>query len=247
MKLKSKIFLLMPLVIRKLIRRLQFYLSVNKFRGKSAKEIFENIYQNNRWGSLPGHRFYSGAGTHSESILEEYTLAIKKYFKKSKIDLSVLKAFDCGCGDFTCGRKLEVLFSHYTGGDIYPDMIKNHRYKYTTDEIKFIDFDLSKDPLPDCDVIICRQVLQHLPNDMISSFVQKLNNWTGYLIFTDHQPSSRFVPNKDSNSFEHIRLDALGSGLLLHEPPFELVHKSVEIISETHSGSGCIRTYVYQI
>ena len=46
-----------------------------------AKEVFENIYKNNRWGASPDHQFYSGAGTHSTKIVDEYISAIKNYFQ----------------------------------------------------------------------------------------------------------------------------------------------------------------------
>jgi hypothetical protein len=113
-----------------------------------------------------------------------------------------------------------------------------------------VNLNLAADELPPADLAIVRQVLQHLSNAEIEAFVGRLNasKPCKYLLVTEHVPSGDFQSNADYSTGSDIRI-RIGSGVVLHEAPFNLVHKIRNVLQEveadTHGKSAVIRTTLY--
>ena len=78
---------------------------------------------------------------------------------------------------------------------------------------------VSINELPKGDIAFVRQVLQHLSNDEIKKFVDKLNKDKPYrfLLVTEQLPSKEnFKANLDKNTGANIRV-SLDSGVELHK------------------------------
>lgn len=73
--------------------------------------------------------------------------------------------------------------------------------------------------MPDGDIVILRQVLQHLSNSEIHAILSKLDDFK-YLILTEHIPEGDFVPNVDIISGQGTRLKKQ-SGVDITAAPFE--------------------------
>ena len=118
------------------------------------KYIFRKIYKNNEWGDLES---ISGSGSTLDSTAFLIP-QIEKLIKNLDVDLFL----DLPCGDFNWFQKVDLGNASYLGGDIVPDLIKSNNSKYKSDTIKFIEFNLLRDKIPDADIIFVRDCLVHM-------------------------------------------------------------------------------------
>jgi hypothetical protein len=104
-----------------------------------------------------------------------------------------------------------------------------------------------KDEIPTGDVLILRQVLQHLSNDDISKFTKSIPRVFSYLLLTEHLPSENdLLANKDKLSGTDIRLGS-GSGVVLTQPPFNMNFKSETKLLSVPQFGGSIVTTLYEL
>ena len=111
--------------------------------------------------------------------------------------------------------------------------------------MKFHCLNAIEDVLPEGDIIVIRQVLQHLSNDQILKVVDKCYKFDKWVV-TDHLPSnSDFMPNLDISAGSGIRV-LFNSGVVLSEPPFSISGYSSRILCEVPEYGGVIRTTLYE-
>ena len=127
--------------------------------------------------------------------------------------------------------------------------------KFNSDKLRFVHLDICEDNIPKAELGTIRQVLQHLSNEDIQSFVNHLNTYVPFkfLIVSEHLPKGDFVPNKDKPSDRETRIKKKYgcSGVDLAANPFNLFYKSSTILCEspTHNimgVQGIIRTTLYE-
>lgn len=188
---------------------------------KKVEQIFSEVYRQNQWGGTPG-TFYSGEGTYGPGT-SIYIDNIAAFIKEQAIK-SVL---DIGCGDFSVMSKvLEKADVHYTGGDVVPELILHHQQHYANERTKFIRLNAITDQLPDADLVIIRQVLQHLGNDQIMQILGKLSKFR-YAVITEHiLLGDRVIPNLDKIPGPHIRTRVFSS-VIIDAPPFNVKNARV--------------------
>jgi SAM-dependent methyltransferase len=134
---------------------------------------------------------------------------------------SVRRVVDLGCGDFNVGKKIVALGIDYTGVDVVPALIQHHSAQYSSQRVRFQHLDIVNDVLPDGDLCLIRQVLQHLSNDQIAKILPKLTRYEHVLI-TEHYPApgAHVVPNLDKTHGHDTRIED-DSAVFLDEPPFD--------------------------
>ncbi len=208
-----------------------------------TKKAMEQVYELNLWGGGKAN-FYSGEGSHKESIVKPYIEKVSAFLSSFESPLNVV---DLGCGDFNIGNQLYELASQYMAVDIVGDLISRNKLEFKADNLEFDCLNLATDELPAGDCAIIRQVLQHLSNNEVFEVVKKLSAYK-YVILTEHVPSEKFKPNLDIVSGQGIRLK-YNSGLSLLEPPFNFkVKKYIELISiDVESWKGKIVTTLFQL
>jgi hypothetical protein len=221
--------------------------SRSKANLNSNREIFTNVYQNKLWGvASPENEspFYSGPGSSDPQIVDPYVYAVKRFFSSFP---TKMKAVDLGCGDFQVGSRIFDSFDSYTACDVVPELVHFNQEYWRHLPVEFRVVDLVKDEIPSGDVLILRQVLQHLSNDDISKFIQLIPRGFSYLLLTEHLPSeNEFVANRDKASGTDIRL-GIGSGVVLTQPPFNLKFKSEKILLSVPQFGGSIVTTFYEL
>jgi hypothetical protein len=145
------------------------------------KEIFEKIIKENSW-SRDRTESPCGPGSsikYTENLRLHLPLLVEKFNIKSILDAP--------CGDFNW-MKLVVpaLDVDYTGADIVSVLIENNNNLYKTDKVKFEVIDITRDKLPNADLMMCRDCLFHLSNDSIKLFLDNfLNSDIKYLLSTN--------------------------------------------------------------
>jgi SAM-dependent methyltransferase len=180
----------------------------------SNKEVFEDIYRNQRWG---GDKIapYSGSGSDDE-VTKPFVEFVCEYIRANKIRSVV----DLGCGDYRVGKRICQLVDEYVGVDVASTVVEHNRRLFGNDRIKFVALDITEDMLPDGELYIVRQVLQHLSNEGIKKALDKLKGRKHVIVAEHHPASTRFRSvNIDKPAGHHIRV-AKGSGVYLDMPPF---------------------------
>ena len=221
--------------------------SISKANLKSNREIFTNVYQNRLWGvASPENdsQFYSGPGSSDPQIVDPYVDAVKRFFSRFP---TKKKAVDLGCGDFQVGSRILDSFDSYTACDVVPELVHFNQKYWRHLPVEFLVVDLVKDEIPTGDVLILRQVLQHLSNDDISKFTKLIPRGFSYLLVTEHLPTENdFLANRDIASGNDIRLGS-SSGVVLTQPPFDLKFKSETILLSVPQFGGSIVTTLYEL
>lgn len=189
---------------------------------QSNSQIFSKIYEHNHWGGLKGE-FYSEPGSHSP-LIAGYVKTVVTYILSNNIKSIV----EIGCGDFNVARL--VLHSldnakheySYIGYEVVKDLVDRNNGLFGTSSIKFEFKDACTEQIAHGDLLIVRQVLQHLSNESIMQIVEKFKNFK-YILVSEHQADERYgkyiIPNRDKQTSAGIRLN-FRSGVYLEHPPF---------------------------
>ena len=214
---------------------------------QNLSEVFDNIYRFGIWGRDEIGEATSGYGSHEKRVIEPYV-------KLSRILLTKLgrsTVVDIGCGDFNVGRHLAGKCALYIACDVSQFILDRNSERFAAENLKFMHLDLATSDLPRGDIAMVRQVLQHLSNAAIKAFVDRINDTKPYryLLLTEHVPKSEFIPNADFEPGHDIRI-AVDSGVVLHEAPFNLVHKSrrlmFDVPADAYGREAVIRTILYE-
>lgn len=143
--------------------------------GLDAKTVFTACYDRHIWGG--------GSGAGSTGKWVESTAAIVNAFMASH---GWTKLVDAGCGDGVVASALWA--PQYTGVDVVPHLIAKNRKKWPNRVWVEGDFCADLDVLPDGDLLLVRDVLNHMPNSAIVSFVsavRRAGRWKAALFIQD--------------------------------------------------------------
>lgn len=169
------------------------------------QRIFTHINQVNLWESIE-----SASGRGSELAT---TVAIRTVVLELLAQFGINSILDAPCGDFNWMRHIPLNGITYTGIDVVSEMIEKNQVNYGNATIQFMTGDITKDSLPQADLIICRDCLVHLPlRDGCLALRQFQQSGSRYLLTTTYPATTQ---NRDA---------AVGSWkpLNLCLPPFSL-------------------------
>lgn len=169
---------------------------------------FDRIYLNNEWGCGSGE---GSLPVHTSS----YVRFLESFIRKNNIKSVV----DAGCGDWQFSRLVDWGDTSYIGYDVVESVVREDTKKYASNRIKFIHYSGNPHELPSADLLICKDVLQHLPNASVSAFLGELNKYRCCLLTNCVNPRGVTV-NQDISTGEFRYLD-------LRLPPFNLVARQV--------------------
>ena len=149
---------------------------------KDNKEIFSKIYYNKFWGDgieVP----LSGSGSKPENSII-YVDTIKTYISENKIN-SVL---DFGHGSFEMWDSWgSEAFSgiDYLGIDLVEELSEKNNIRYGSAHRKFKFLDINYTSLPTADLLICKDVLQHLPTLDIYKLISSFSKYKSIILCND--------------------------------------------------------------
>jgi predicted RNA methylase len=222
------------------------YAEWKKYQAMDCAAIFAGIYAEGRWGrdADDPHGWFSGSGSHDPAITDGYVAAIGAFAGAFAQPPSVA---DLGCGDFHVGARLRSAFGAYVACDVVPGLIARNQQHYAALGVDFRVLDITTDALPRADVMLVRQVLQHLSNRDIAGFVRQVAGACRWLVVTEHWPASaQFVANAIKPTGSGIRL-AQNSGVVLTEPPFGLTVAAARRLYAAPEAGGLIVTMAYRL
>ena len=122
------------------------------------RDKFAYIFETNLWGA---EQSLSGLGS-SVDATRDVRAALEQVCREYEIKTLL----DLPCGDVSWIHQAKLPIREYIGGDIVPEIIEGNRARtdlqglqYT---VRFEVIDLTRDPLPKADLILCRDCLVHL-------------------------------------------------------------------------------------
>jgi hypothetical protein len=201
-------------------------------RRATAQVVFDRIYRRGNWGG-DGSAPMSGRGSRGRPA-ELYIDLIADFISRNDIKSVV----DIGCGDFVIGSGiLDRVPSDvsYIGIDVSAVATDYNIEKNVRLNARFVRLDASVDEVPNGQLCLVRQVLQHLSNHQISGILSKLSGF-GYVIVTEHHPLEARVFNSDKPHSGDTRL-ADGSGVFLDRPPFNVTSMARLLEVEAEEGT----------
>jgi SAM-dependent methyltransferase len=176
----------------------------------SSQEVFSKIYETKYWGSLNGEG-YSGSGSLCEQTVE-YRQFLQQFLAQHKI----VSVVDVGCGDWTFSQAIDWSGIDYHGFDVVESVIEKNKLRFGSPSIHFAVADGSEsDLIPPADLLLCKDVLQHLPFQDIEKFLKNIDKYKYCLITNDVDPNERVIQNRDVPRGDHRYLD-------LTQPPFSI-------------------------
>jgi len=115
---------------------------------------FSNIYSQNLWKNGES---LSGFGSTLAASRTKLAKALSRWLK----NIFVKTILDVPSGDYNWMRFLKFS-GRYIGGDIVEELARENQTKYGDDRHRFMRLDVIKDSLPQADLVLCRECLNHL-------------------------------------------------------------------------------------
>lgn len=207
---------LAPRSLRRLSRRLKADIKASRNRRLSPQDVFTNVYTKGMWGGDPG-TFFSGPGSNEEAA-KPYADFVIRFMTEHNVKSVV----DLGCGDFRVGRLISASGVSYTGVDVVAPLIAENTRRNSSSTVRFQRADITSDALPEGDLCLIREVLQHLSNAQVSAVLARLPKYKHALITEVHPDDfQHYQINRDKPHGATSRL-AHFSVLCLDQPPFNL-------------------------
>ncbi|NGX59354.1 MAG: Trans-aconitate 2-methyltransferase [Chlamydiae bacterium] len=150
------------------------------FAESQSEQVFTQIYETQSWGANEDSMGFSGPGSTVRSAAP-YMKFLQDFIKKYNIRTIV----DVGCGDWTFSQYIDWNGAKYTGFEIVKNIIEKNNEQFANANINFVHGDATKLDLPKADLLICKDVLQHLPNADIQDFLKKISKFKHCLLTND--------------------------------------------------------------
>ncbi len=201
-----------------------------KFRRKRAEkkffaetdrsDVFQWIYKTNKWG---GQTSRSGKGSELDR-----THRIREHLLPLLDSLQATSILDLPCGDLNWISTLDLSRYQYIGGDIVPELIERNRERFP--QHTFHVLDICRDPLPDVDFVLMRDLLVHLSYADITLALDNLAasniRYVGCTTFPDHER------NADGLTGKHRRLNMRADPINWPQPLHSVPEGGVEGVSK---------------
>jgi predicted glycosyltransferase involved in capsule biosynthesis len=157
---------------------------------RPVKEVFSEIAASNRRN---GGESVSGPGSallHTEEIRQRLPLLIQ--------DIGARSLLDAACGDFNWMKQVRLGIDQYFGLDVVEELITEDEKRFGTPTRKFACSDIAGHPLPQVDLILCRDCLVLLSyEDIFRALKNFKKSKSKYLLTTTFE---EHPDNKDSHS-----------------------------------------------
>jgi len=205
------------------------YKMMEFFRGvknHSLESIFTEIYKKNIW---LGKESRSGPGSDLAK-----TEVIRKELPGLFKNLGITTLLDIPCGDFNWLKEVDLSFLFYIGADIVDDLVSLNNTNYSNKNRIFRKLDITKDNLPKVDLILCKDLFQHLSLGDIDKTIKNIKKSKPKFLLATSDIYSKENIDKVSGSI-------MPFNLLL--PPFSFP-KPRKIIVEKHIERGYRRGHL---
>ena len=196
-----------------------------------AREAFERIYREGLWA-----KDAQGKGTSGYGSTLEFTKLYRVFLQDFLAAYQVRSVVDAGCGDWEFSQAIDWKGIRYLGVDIAPTVIAENQRRYGAANVRFAVADIVRDELPAADLLLVKDVLQHLSNADIRRFLAQLPRYRHVLIVNDVLPESFSAPAADIPTGRYRPID-------LTQPPFSL--PGAKVLAWQDRGTGTAKLVIH--
>jgi Glycosyltransferase sugar-binding region containing DXD motif len=171
-------------------------------------------------GVHPGYETFfewyrsGGAGSGPGSV-DAYTERFRTWLAVFLREHKITSVYDFGCGDWSWAKRMDWSGIHYLGVDLVQGVIQGLRFQFgKPGERDFEAIDPGSFEVPETDLVLCKDVLQHLPNGEVSALVAKLSARAKHCLWCN----DRHGPGRDNGEIRRGQYRTLD----LSQPPFRI-------------------------
>jgi 2-polyprenyl-3-methyl-5-hydroxy-6-metoxy-1,4-benzoquinol methylase len=117
---------------------------------------FEQIYAKNEWGH--------GSG---EGSLPEHNRGYVQFLEEFLVRNAVQSVVEMGCGDWQFSKDIRWGAAEYHGFDVVPAVVEYNQKHYGGEKVNFTLYSGDPAELPGADLLIVKDVLQHLNDQAV--------------------------------------------------------------------------------
>src|SRR5262249_107412 len=162
---------------------------------QAASRAFTDIYTNHVWGK--------GSGASSPAVTSAYMQLIQSFISNNAIKSVV----DVGCGDWQFSQHLDWSGIRYDGFDVVDCVVKENQSRFGADNVAFHMLSGFAE-LPTADLVVCKDVLQHLPNADVRAYLNFFcENYKHAIITNDSQAVNKRDMSEIEVGPEYINID----------------------------------------
>jgi hypothetical protein len=174
---------------------------------KPVGSAFNEVYESDHWDGG------SGVGSRDE-LNAEYRAVLQAVVESDDVKSVV----DAGCGDWQFSRSVDWSNVSYRGFDVVQAVVDANRKQFTRPGVQFDQLDFSTEQLPNADLLLCKDVLQHWPLDAVRRFLQTNLSRFKYALITNDVASVHCTPDRLNADIQFAEWRTLD----LEKPPFGL-------------------------
>jgi hypothetical protein len=206
---------------------------------ETLRDRFVEIYERGYWCSRTNGESLSGDGS-TQAFTKKYLSGLNDFLDiiETNIDGKII-FFDAPCGDFNWIGPITARKNiQYIGGDIVPAIIARNQSDFGSNNVSFVEFDITTSCFPAATIWHCRDCLFHFSFANINLSLNKFAASTiDYAILTCHYIPDE-MQNRDISDGDFRYTD-------LRKAPFELP-PPIMVIPDSSSASKIPRfTHVY--
>jgi tetratricopeptide (TPR) repeat protein len=150
--------------------------------------VFDRIYRNGGWRGKG-----SGPGSAPEAS-KDYIALVNRLINQTPGIRSIL---DIGCGDWQIMRHVDLSRKRYLGVDVAASVIAANVQAFGRENIRFQVLNPCLDDIPDVDLIMMKDVAQHLPTGCVRKILERIAARCRYALITNdftEQNVAREIP-----------------------------------------------------
>lgn len=157
--------------------------------------VFSEIYDTGMWGGG------SGGGSALTRSVAMYTGFLEAFIRQK----NVRSVVDVGCGDWQFSRYLNLDGVDYLGLDAAQSVVEANAAVYGRPGVRFECVDATRG-IPQCDLVISKDVLQHLSNNTVEAILASISTNSRHAIVTnDYSPENVDCSNGDTRPLDITR------------------------------------------
>jgi SAM-dependent methyltransferase len=165
-----------------------------------VRAVFDTIYERAIWGG--------GSGGGSDV---QVAILYMAYIQHLLDRFAIRSIVDLGCGDWRFSKHLDLSGRDYLGIDVVASVIAANIEAYGSDRVRFEVADATTFDIPDCDLLVCKDVLQHLSNANVQAILNRSRAARFALFTNDYHPANEDCPNGNTRPLDITRPPFLAS------------------------------------
>jgi hypothetical protein len=138
---------------------------------------FVDIYDRNVW------KWGSGKGS-----LPIHTAGYRAFLEQFLVRNRIASVVDMGCGDWQFSRLVDWGDVSYRGFDVVPSLIAENTRRFAKPGISFELASGDPSTLPPADLLLAKDVLQHLPHEAVFAFLANVQRYRYALVTNGVDP-----------------------------------------------------------